>query len=385
MTSSAAAAPEGGQAVVDEENPFVRAMEDWRSRTPMLCRMMATGIVVSYLASWIVDLSPVLACIPFSIVYKYQVWRLIASPVVGNSLIGTLFACITIGDGVGPKLERSLGTASFGALAGLAVLGVNVTFVLLCYGASLGGTPTSAFAVSSGVWGPLLSLITVESLSAPEATRRLFFLPIEIPRLYYPLALGGIFVILSGVKLDMMLGIALGYAEHYGYLDPLRPSTAALSRFEQRCSLPVTDPAYVTSRAALGAAAWVQLSQDALWAQQSAGGGDDRRRENGSVTHRLNGMLDALRNRTTSQYNESEGSSNSNRQNHFVPFQNSSPGHVLGSAPSTHLAPTASSSSGNPQQQPPQQHKTAAANRATILAAVEKRTAQQEGKGDQAV
>lgn len=251
-----------------DENPFNRAMEDWRSRTPLLCRLLAQTICLSYILSWLVDLSPLFACVPSQTLYKFELYRLVLSPLVGNSLLSALFASITIGDGVGPRLERSVGTASFSALVLMAVICINVSFVLLCFGAAAGGSLEPLEFVSSGVWGPLLCLVAVESLSAPEATRRLLFLPIEIPRLYYPLALSGLFMLLSGLQLDLCLGVALGYAEHYGYLEPLRPSTAMVSRLETQSWLAsvVCYPGYITGRAALGSAAWVQLTQDAAWA-----------------------------------------------------------------------------------------------------------------------
>lgn len=274
-----------------DENPFNRAMEDWRSRTPLLCRLLAQTICLSYVLSWLVDLSPLFACVPYQTLYKLELYRLVLSPLVSNSLLSALFACITIGDGVGPRLERSIGTASFSALVLLAIICINVSFVLLCFGAAAGGSLEPLEYASSGVWGPLLCLVAVESLSAPEETRRLLFLPIEIPRLYYPLALSGVFMLLSGPQLDLCLGVVLGYAAHYGYLEPVRPSTATVSRLETQSWLAsvVCYPGYVTGRAALGSAAWVQLTQDAAWATND-------RRQSG-----LSSLFEAFRRRSRNE------------------------------------------------------------------------------------
>mmetsp|Transcript_18167 Transcript_18167/g.57058 ORF Transcript_18167/g.57058 Transcript_18167/m.57058 type:complete len:340 (+) Transcript_18167:1039-2058(+) len=324
-----------------EENPFGRAYEDWRARTPLLSRVMAVGILVCYVASWLVDISWAVACIPYKTAFKGQVYRLVLSPLGGNSLLGALFAAFALGDSVGPRLERSLGTLSFGALTLVAVVGINLCFVALCLVAAA-SSPEVALYVSAGAWSPLLTLITVESLSAPEATRRLLFLPIEIPRLYYPLALAGLFMLLEGPRLDLALGVGLGYAERYGYLSAFRPPTALLSRIEtQRCLAHlVADPAYVTARAALGAAAWVQLTQDADWAE--------RRSSSGLAT-----VLDAFRRRTAAD----------------EPVRQRFPdsgGHVLGNAASP-AAPVVAV--------PVPPTRTAAANRDKILAAAEKRAA----------
>lgn len=336
----AAASESGG------ENPFHRAMEDWRARTPLVCRLIAQGIVVCYAVSWLVDLRPTVACVPYRVVHKGEVHRLVLSPLVGNSLLGSFFACITIGDGVGPKLERSLGSASYAALALLSVTGINVAFVIFCFGAAAGGSLDAVLALSAGVWGPLMALITVESLSAPEATRRLLFLPVELPRLYYPLALGGIIILFSGGP-EIALGVGLGYAEHFGYLATFRPSAAAVARLESVRWLHslVANPAYVTGRAALGAAAWVQLTQDAAW-------GSNDRQPSGFAS-----MLEALRRRVASAPDDTSAGAPAARDR----FPDSA-GHVLGAtavAPGTATVPTPA--------------RTAAANRATILAAAEKR------------
>ena len=112
----------------DEENPFERQYGDWKSRTPVLCRLLAQGLVVSYLLSWVVDLQFLFGNIIGKTLYRGQLWRLVTSPAVGNSLLGSLLAAVIVGDGVGPRLERAGGTASFGLSLLAATLVVNVTF-----------------------------------------------------------------------------------------------------------------------------------------------------------------------------------------------------------------------------------------------------------------
>lgn len=349
-----------------QDNPFVRSLEDWKSRTPLLCRLVAQTTVVAYVVSWLVPLKALFECIPFKVLSKLQFYRLLLSPLGGNSLLGTLFACLTIGDGVGPRLERSSGSLSFAALWALAVLGVNCAFVALCYVLAAGGTLEAALLSSSGIWGPLFCLVAVECLSAPETTRKLFFLPVDVPRLYYPLVLCGLFMLLAGLKLDLALGLAIGYLEHFGYLRSLRPSLALISRLEGHSALAWlvnADPAYVTGRAALGAAAWVPLTPaDADWAdagQQSSTGGP----------RSLSGMFEAFR-AGTQNAGLTSASSNAPRQR----FPDSG-GRVLGSTPS-HDASDGTNAGGDVAGRPGSPARTtAAANRATILAAVEARSA----------
>ena len=119
------------------------------------------------------DLRGALAAVPFYVVRRYQLWRLVLAPCVGNSLLGSIVALFVVGDGVGPRLEQSLGSVRMVWLVLSATPAIFGGFCLLCYVAALAGHPTAVLADASGCWGLVLALVTLECLSAPEATRRL--------------------------------------------------------------------------------------------------------------------------------------------------------------------------------------------------------------------
>ena len=274
----------------DSENPVNRAYLQWRARTPTVCRSCAVLLFGSYCLSWVLDLSGVLATTPFYVVRKYQVYRLLLSPWVGNSLLGALFAGLTIGDGVGPRLESSLGSVRLLWVVVASALCVNGAFVALCYVVAVGGYVEAVLASADGAWSVVLALVTIECLSAPEASRRLLCLPVSVPRLYYPLALLGLFSLFNGVQLDLLLGVAFGYLDDRGFLDAAKPSPQAVARCEASPLFArlTTDDTFVAARAALGAAAWVPVN-DAAWVDPES------QQRGGDARSSLSGVVETLR------------------------------------------------------------------------------------------
>ena len=59
----------------------------------------------------------------------------------------------------------------------------------------------------------LLSLITIDCMSNPGGSRRLFFLPWNIPNTFYPWAIIGVFALFSmGIPWNLIIGALVGYA-----------------------------------------------------------------------------------------------------------------------------------------------------------------------------
>ncbi|KAH8065388.1 hypothetical protein JL720_12805 [Aureococcus anophagefferens] len=189
------------------DNPVNRAYEQWRARTPTVCRCCALGLAGAYGLSWVADLGGLLATTPFYVVRRYQVYRLLLSPLSLGSvrLLWTLVA---------------------------ATLAVNGAFCGLAYAAAAAGALDAVLWTGDGAWAAVLALGTLECLSAPEATRRLLCLPVAVPRVYYPAALLGLFSLFNGVQLDLALGVAYGYADDAGYLALVKPSPQAVARCE---------------------------------------------------------------------------------------------------------------------------------------------------------
>mmetsp|Transcript_15255 Transcript_15255/g.18566 ORF Transcript_15255/g.18566 Transcript_15255/m.18566 type:complete len:198 (-) Transcript_15255:266-859(-) len=188
---------------------------------------------------------------------------------------------------------------------------------------------------------------------------------------------------MAGPQLDFLLGAAVGYADFHRYLSFIKPSVSFLSRIESVPGIRQfvgNDPCFVSARGALGSDAWVQFSESAPWATDQ-----DQRSQQPSMT---SSFLNAIRSNTIFGQSERGGASNGSTDatNHNFPHS-SQRGHILGSAPASfpsravpqYAQPIHSSTHAHVDQQNSIQVaipvQTAAENRATILAAVEKRTA----------
>jgi hypothetical protein len=120
---------------------------------------------------------------------------------------------------LGRSLEAKWGSLKLLAFMLQTALLVNVVFTAVClalYYAS--GSPLVLLATSQGFWTILMTLITLDchSPNSPP-TRRLLFLPFQIPTVYYPIALLALFTLFSGVRVDMYTATAIGYAQVHGY------------------------------------------------------------------------------------------------------------------------------------------------------------------------
>ena len=218
------------QAPPEDNNPINRAYEAWAARTPVVCRGLCVGLAACYGFSWILDLQRGLETVPFRIVRRFELWRLILSPCVGNSLLGTVVALFVLGDGVGPRLEQSWGSMRMMIATLTASIVINLSFCALCYLFTMMiGSAEPALAATSGGWPLLLCLITIECLSSPDGTRPLPCIPIQVPRDRYPAALLLLLLILGAPKLSLSLGCAYGYGYAKGYLEVLKPKPALVS------------------------------------------------------------------------------------------------------------------------------------------------------------
>ena len=79
---------EGGQT--PDVNPMLHAYKEWVLKTPFITRTSLLVIVTVYLLSWIIDLSHYLSNIPYYVIFYFQLYRLILSPFVGNSILAVI-------------------------------------------------------------------------------------------------------------------------------------------------------------------------------------------------------------------------------------------------------------------------------------------------------
>lgn len=247
-------------------NPVLTAYEGFTQNTPLVTRYILSIQCISYVVSWFVNPHYALANIPQFVLYQLEVYRLVLSPLVNTSIISLVFAFLSFMDH-GKRLEFSMGSTAFAWLC-LTIGGLtNVAFFLLCLaGYALSGQDTSfLFASAAGIWLILFGIIAIECAQAPRATkRRLFF--VDVPVLFYPLALYLLFAFLSGSpSIPYLVSISVGYGYGYGYLDRTKLSAAKAKQWEDSVLANFTSrQGWVVGHAATGADAWNESGETGM-------------------------------------------------------------------------------------------------------------------------
>jgi membrane associated rhomboid family serine protease len=257
-----------------ESNPVLTAYESYVRDTPLVTRYVLNSVVISYFMSFIVDPTFALGNIPYFTLFRFQLYRIVTSPLVCSSILNLFFAFMGFMNN-GVKLEQSMGSALFGALFFKLTIFTNLLFLIvsiLLYG--LTNNEGYLAGVSVGVWTALLSIIAVECAQAPpNSKRKLFFL--EIPVLYYPLVLLALFSLFAGFRLSYCLGVAVGYLQGFGKLDrwKVKVETARKWESERGCLRGFYSRAgYISVSSASGPNAW---------AEGSGGGGNNENSSSG--------------------------------------------------------------------------------------------------------
>lgn len=133
-------------------NPFLSAYENFKENTPIFTRTILQVQAISYLVSWIVDPHYALANIPQFVIFRFEIYRIVLSPLVNTQFITLLFAFMSFSD-LGKRLEYGMGTAAFAWFcAGVALIanfGLLVSAVVLY---AMSGEPGYLLMSSSGVW-----------------------------------------------------------------------------------------------------------------------------------------------------------------------------------------------------------------------------------------
>lgn len=244
-------------------NPLLRYYDIWSQTTPAVTRSSTIALVILYLFSWIIDLTDYLGNIPYFTIYYIELYRIILSPFVGNSLLSVIFILLFYPT-MASRLEQSMGSGSF--LAFLTTLSVvtNIIFALICLIMSvLAGNQSPMLLQCAGFWSVCFSLIVVECMKTPDAPRRMLFIPVDIPAKYFPLALYAFFMLLGGMRFDDLVAIGVGYAYAFGYLEKFRLSDSMISQQETSGILKslTSSSGWIGASNAMGGQAFMPLSQ----------------------------------------------------------------------------------------------------------------------------
>lgn len=238
-------------------NPVLSAYEGFVQKTPLVTRYVMSTLLITCLLSIFIDgLAFSLSNIPYFSLGKLELYRIIISPLICNNLISLAFAYFSFLDH-GKRLEYSMGSAQFAYLFFLLGMGINVAHIVLTYTLQLITADSSwIFVKASGIWTVLFPLIAIECVQAPSHSIRKLFMW-QVPTLYYPLILAGLFSLLGGYSVANWLALATGYAYGYGYLDFAKVSSARVKQWEETILANFARrEGWVVGHAATGSDAW---------------------------------------------------------------------------------------------------------------------------------
>ena len=208
---------------------ILSSYNSWAAGVPFVTRSTLVSIsVIGILSLFGLDFSDYLANVPYFTLYRFEIYRILTSVFMNNSIISVIFMWLFF-PAMGARMEQQQGSATFGWLLYASAIAINLAFVAICFVGSMfyGGV---ILAECSGFWSVLFTLITLDCLAMPDQPRRLLCIPVDIPGPYFPLALFAFFSFFGGFRLDLALGIAVGFGYKEGYLEKLKPADGYLRR-----------------------------------------------------------------------------------------------------------------------------------------------------------
>jgi len=234
-------------------NPILSAYESFVRDTPLVTRYTLTTLFCSWFLSFFLDASYALDTIPHFAIYRFEIYRLLLSPLVCQSTLSLIFAYLSFLDS-GKRLEHSLGSTAFAWLLLTIAFISNLIFCCLCLLLSFASNDQGyLWWQSSGIWTVLFGIIASECSKAPaNEQRKLFFF--QVPTLYYPLAIWLLFMLVGGGNLaGYLISIGVGYAYGYGYLDRLKVNPSRFRQWEESILVNFTQrEGWVVGHAATG-------------------------------------------------------------------------------------------------------------------------------------
>jgi hypothetical protein len=247
------------------QNQLLATYQAWQAKTAYVTRAIIISVgVLSVLSLIGLDLTMYLGNTPAFSVFHFEIYRLVLSPLVGNSII-TLIIMLFFFPAMGTQMEQQMGSAAFGGLVVSLTLIINFTFAFACTFLSFFGMPEALLQECAGFWVVLFAIITIDCQKQPDAPRRLMCFPCDIPSMYFPLALFGFFCLFGGFQLSFAVAIVVGFAWSRGMLDKAKLSDSFVESLEESGGL-----LYNTSRDATG---WIFTVRGGDGGSAPGGGG----------------------------------------------------------------------------------------------------------------
>jgi hypothetical protein len=241
-------------------NPVLTALESFVERTPFVTRHLLYAQLLSYLASWFVQPYLALANIPHFTLFRFEVYRLVLSPLVNTSLLGLILAFISFTER-GKRLEYRMGSTGFAWLCFSIAFWTNVIFLVLCTIMDLVSDNNSAwrFESAQGIWLILFGILAMECVQAPAEQQRV--LSWNLPASYYPIALFLLFSFFSRkFELAYVISLGIGYAaglDKYPIDELTKLSNEKAKVWEETVLINVIRrPGWIVGHAASGVEAW---------------------------------------------------------------------------------------------------------------------------------
>lgn len=147
----------------ESTNPAIKFYQAWADKTPFATRTIVMGIVIEYILSFLLPFESFLGNETRYTVFKFEIYRLLFSPMVGNSLITMILILMTFPT-MGSRLEFSMGSASYLSLLGTLSIATNLIFSTVCIIMYALGTSYALYWKCNGFWTILFSLITIDCL-----------------------------------------------------------------------------------------------------------------------------------------------------------------------------------------------------------------------------
>ena len=213
------------------DNPCLTLYNDFINSTPVITRLSILGLFFAWVFSWFFNLDSMLGNITYFSFGHFEVYRLVVSPLVGNSFFSILMLMLFY-PAMGTRMEYSLGSAGFLALLVTLSLTINVVFNALCFILYMIGVKGSLLMNCCGFFNIIFALLTIECQRNPEAPRMILCLPFPIQSKYFPFVFFLVFTLLGGPQLDLAVGIIVGIWYAAGSLDCLKLSSTYLAQLE---------------------------------------------------------------------------------------------------------------------------------------------------------
>jgi len=141
-------------------NPVVTYYNEWSERTPFVTKYSVIILVIAYIISWFFDASDWFADIPAYTLLRFEIYRLILNPFVGNSLLMLLLTIVMFVIMAG-KFENSQGSLRFLFLMGTMSLLTNLAFTIFCF-FGLIWDDVALYWACEGFWNVCFALITID-------------------------------------------------------------------------------------------------------------------------------------------------------------------------------------------------------------------------------